>query len=279
MADTLKIADDVFDHVALDRVADAVVEQIEKLILSGVLRPGQKLPPERELSDALGISRPKLREAFQVLAERSLVEIRRSEGAFIAPLTGPSISPTLVALFARHRSTFLDFLEFRREQESFAAHLAAQRATDADHEILGMLVAEMESAVRGGDAQAEADLDLRFHMAVIETAHNTIIVHVMRAIYALMRQNAFYDRDFLYRRPKASDVLLDQHRAIADAICQGDPDAAAAASDRHLDYVERAFRHAEDERRRRAVARKRRSLTTLSDSANLRRRRAPRRDL
>ncbi|GMG85283.1 FCD domain-containing protein [Paralimibaculum aggregatum] len=270
---SVEIANAVFEQVEMDRVADAVVEQIEQLIICGVLRPGQKLPPERELAEALGVSRPKLREAFQTLTARGLVEIRRSEGAFVQPLTGAALSPALIELFARNRSAFLDFLEFRREQESFAAHLAAQRATDADREILADLLAQMEAAQAAGERERESALDSAFHMAVIEAAHNTLIVHVMRAIYALMTRSTFYDRGFLYRAPGAKEALLAQHRAIVAAIEAGDPEAAAAASDRHHDFVERAYRASEDEDRRRAVAVKRRSMSRRPEAAPLRRRR------
>lgn len=272
MADASTPRSTIFEQIEVDRVSDAVVEQIEQLIVSGVLRPGERLPPERELSEALGISRPKLREALQTLAERGLVEIRRSEGAFIAPLTGAALSPAMIDLFARNRAAFLDFLEFRREQESFAAHLAAQRATGEDHDHLRGAVAAMTDAHEANDIAAEAECDLRFHMAVVEAAHNAMVVHVMRSIYALMNRGVFYNREFLYGRAGTRAALLEQHRRIAEAVIAGEPEAAAAASEAHLDFVERAYRTAEDDERRRAVARKRR-LLSASLPTPLRRRR------
>lgn len=258
--DSADLAEGVFEPVELDRVADAVIEQIETLILSGVLRPGEKLPPERDLSEALGVSRPKLREAFQVLSERGLVEIRRSEGAFVRELDGPALSPALVELFSRHKRVFRDFLEFRREQESFAAALAADRATDADRELLAGMLAEMDAAHAAEDTVREAALDRAFHMAVVELSHNTLLMHVMRSIYALMSRPGFYDRAALFRQPGAGAALLAQHKAIGEAVLAGDADRAARASDAHLDYVEHAFLQSEDEARRHAVARKRQSL-------------------
>ncbi|MGF1445802.1 MAG: FadR/GntR family transcriptional regulator [Pikeienuella sp.] len=260
MADTAKLHELVFEPVALDRVADSVVEQIEQLILTGVLRPGQKLPPERELSEVLGISRPKLREAFQVLAGRGLVEIRRSEGAFVEPLAGPTLSPRLIELFARHRSALVEFLEFRREQEAFAAALAAERATEADHEIIGVLVAEMAAAERQGDAAQKIALDLRFHLAIAESAHNAFLVHLMRSVYDLMRRPEFYDLPTLYNRAGASARILEQHRAIAEAVISGSPEAAAEASDQHHEYIAMANQASEAETRRRGIALKRRRL-------------------
>ncbi|MEM9146793.1 MAG: FadR/GntR family transcriptional regulator [Pseudomonadota bacterium] len=260
MADASSAEETIFEQIAIDRVADAVVDQIEQLIVSGVLRPGQKLPPERELSEALGVSRPKLREAFRTLGSRGLVEIRRSEGAFINSLTNSALSNAMIDLFARHRSALLDFLEYRREQESFAAHLAAQRATETDHEILRSLIDDMETAHQTEDFSTEAETDLRFHMAVIEASHNAMMVHVMRSIYALMARGVLYNREFLVGRAGTRHEIMEQHRAICDAVIAGDCSAAAAASEYHLDYIERAYRTADDEDRRRSVARKRRQV-------------------
>lgn len=275
MAGASEIGFGIFEQVGIDRVADAVVEQIEQLIVTGVLAPEQKLPPERELAEELGVSRPKLREAFRVLAARGLVEVRRSEGAYIRPLTGTAMAPAMVELFERHRIAFLDFLEYRREQESFAAHLAAQRATEADHDTLGRILAEMAAAETADDWTLGAEVDLRFHMAVAEAAHNAMMVHVMRSIYALMSRAVSLNRAFLDARAAeaARPVLLEQHREIAEAVIAGRPDAAAEASERHIDHIERAFRTAEDDDRRRAVALKRRRLADLGWTQTLRRRR------
>lgn len=262
MDDTSHIPGTIFEQVDIDRVADAVVDQIERLIVTGVLQPGQRLPPERELSDSLGISRPKLREAFQVLAGRGLVEIRRSEGAFIRALSAEALSPPMIELFARHRPAFLDLLEYRREQESFAAHLAAVRATAADIETLFGLLDRMEAAFAEDDARTEARLDFELHMAIIEAAHNAVLVHVMRSIYALMTEAVARNRDFMADRPGARKTLLDQHREICEAIRRSHPEDAAEASERHIDFVAHAFREGEDETRRIAVARKRRTLRT-----------------
>ncbi len=273
MDEEASVEADVFEPVDIDRVADAVVEQVEELILTGALQPGQKLPPERDLSEMLDVSRPKLREAIQDLAARGLVEIRRSDGAYIAPLTGAPLAPPIAALYRRHPAAFFDTVEFRREQEAFAAHLAAQRATEADHETLRTLLRAMEDAHRAGEERREAELDVQFHLGVIAAAHNTLLLHVMRSIYDLITSGVFYSRNFLYQNTATRQRLLEQHKEIADAIISGDPDASAAASDRHLEFVERSFRLSEDEKRRARVARKRMKLFTPLTLPGARRRR------
>ena len=109
-----------FDPVGHESVAEAVIEQIEQMIVDGILKEGRKLPSERDLADAMGVSRPKLREALQTLEQRGLIHVRHGEGSFIAQLTGRAMSPALLDLYARHGSAFYDYMEYRREQEAFA---------------------------------------------------------------------------------------------------------------------------------------------------------------
>ncbi|MEM1345518.1 MAG: FCD domain-containing protein [Pseudomonadota bacterium] len=275
MDESITRSESVFEPIDVDRVADAVVDQIEDLILAGVLRPGQKLPPERALSETLDVSRPKLREAIHVLEERGLLRIRRNEGAFVEPLTGEVLTPAMLALCTRHRGAFFDFLEYRRDQEAFAAHLAAHRATPADHEALYHAIEAMEAGIEGGSDSERTDLDLSFHMAVAAAAHNAILMHTLRAIYALMTRGAFHDTRRLYGAGATREELLRQHRAIAEAVEAGDAERAAAAAEAHVDYVERTCRTAEDEHRRERIARKRLRLTRLADFGTPPRRRRP----
>lgn len=253
----MPVNDEVFEAVDVDGVADAVVGQVERLIVSAVLRSGQKLPAERDLADRLGVSRQKLREALAVLEARGLIVARHGDGTYVAALTGAALAPAMVDLFARHPQAFEDYLEFRRETEAFAAQLAALRATDSDHALLGGIMARMEAAHADPDPSEEARIDVAFHAAVVDAAHNAMLAHVMASVYDLMARGVFYNRGFLYERAGGRDRLLEQHRAIAAAILRRDPDAAAAAAEAHLDHVRASFRAASAVADRERLARKR----------------------
>ena len=134
----------LFEPIGHESVADAAVAQIEDLIASGILRQGRKLPSERELAEMLGISRPKLREALKLLEDSGLVVSKHGEGTFVAALTGQAMLPALLALYGRHEPAFFDYLEYRREQECFAAGLAAERATKADKARIESILTELE---------------------------------------------------------------------------------------------------------------------------------------
>ncbi len=247
----------IFERIDLDSIAEAVVVQIERLIIGGVLKGGQKLPSERELSETMDVSRPKVREAIKILEERNLLTVRHGEGTFVKPLAGAALSPAMIDLFSRHPSAFYDYLEFRREVEGFAAFTAAQRATAEDKEILRRHLSDMESAHQQGDAALEAEADVAFHIAIVDAAHNAMLIHMMASIYELMSRGVFYNRKYLVDLSDARDVLLKQHRAIADGVLKGDPEAAASAAEAHLDFVESRFRDSDDVSRRASLARKR----------------------
>jgi len=247
----------IFEKIANDTVSEAVVAQIEQLILNGVLKGGQKLPSERDLAELMEVSRPKVRDAIKVLEDRQLLKVRHGEGTFVAPLTGTALAPAMVDLISRHSGAFYDYLEFRREVEGYAAFMAAQRATAEDDQILGRLIGEMEAAHSNPDPAEEASIDVIFHAAVVDAAHNSILGHIMASIYELMRKGIFYNREFLYRRTDGRDLLLHQHKAIAEGIVKRDPEAAGAAAEAHMDFVRNSFSLGDSENTRRNSARKR----------------------
>ncbi len=235
----------VFNKISQNRTADAIVDQIERLILQGVLRPGDRLPPERELAKKVDVSRPILRDAIKVLEERSLLVTRHGEGTFVADVIGTVFSESVVDLIRRHPPAIVDYLEFRREFESVTTGLAAIRATEADREIICRLFTAMEEAHNEEDFTKEAELDVEFHQAIGESAHNIVLLHTLRSCYRLLADGVFYNRVQLYRYPGSREKLLGQHRAIYDAVMAGDRDLARRAAVNHIDYVEAVIRDVE----------------------------------
>ncbi len=247
----------VFEPIDHESVADEVVDQIEQLIISGVLKEGQKLPSEREMAEVLHVSRPKLREALKRLEEGGLLEIRHGGGSFVAPLIGKALSPALMDLYARHPVAFFDYLEYRMELESFAAHLAAQRATDADKEILQRIMSTLVEAQANGDIEVSKKADIDFHSAIVDASHNATLAHMMSSIYDLTMRGVFYNRNFLRTIDGTGRKLLQQHLDIGEAIIQGKPEEAANAAIAHMKFVETSFRLGEEVSKREKFASKR----------------------
>jgi len=259
-AEVLKVSKKLFDPIKFESVSDSVIYQIESLILSGVLREGAKLPSERELSQKLEISRPKLREALQELESRGLLRIVHGDGVFVDQLGSDAMSPALVRLYSRHPSAIYDNLEYRREQESFAAKLAASRSTEVDRSVIQKILNAMEIAHENNAHQEGAKLDLDFHNAIVNASHNRILVHMMRSLYELTRSGVFFNRHEILNINEVSEFLLKQHQEIGEAVCNGKGDEAAKAAVDHIDYVKTSTQEAFAEHEREKIAAKRANL-------------------
>ncbi len=230
-----------FQPVQSDKLSAAVIRQIEQLILRGVLRPGERLPAERELSERLGVSRPSLREAVAELETRGLLEARAGAGIYVTDVLGSAFSEALIGLFSGHDEAVFDYLSFRRDLEGLAAERAASHGTDSDLKVIATILDKMQTAHGKRDPTEEAQLDADFHLAIIEASHNVIMLHMMRSMYQLLREGVFYNRQVMFKQRATRSTLLDQHRAINAALQARDGAAARAAVETHLNFVEAAL--------------------------------------
>ncbi|MBF9044859.1 FCD domain-containing protein [Rhodobacterales bacterium HKCCE4037] len=226
-----------FQRIEAEKLSQSVVKQIEQLVLRGVLRPGDRLPSERELSERLGVSRPSLREAVAELQSKGLLATRAGAGIYVADVLGSAFSPALVALLSAHEEAIFDYIAFRQDLEGIAAERAATQGSDTDLKVIDTIFRKMEAAHRKRNPSDEAELDAEFHLAIIEASHNVILLHMMRASFDLLRQGVFYNRQQMFKNRTTRDMLLDQHRAINEAIQARDPVRAKAAVVAHLEYV------------------------------------------
>lgn len=226
-----------FQKITSERLASAVTRQIEQLILRGILRPGDRLPAERELSERLGVSRPSLREAVGELQGRGLLTSKAGAGVYVADVLGNAFSPALTALFASHEDALFDYIAFRRDMEGLAAARAATHGSDTDLALVDTIFRKMEASHTKRDPSEEAALDADFHMSIVEASHNVIMLHMMRSMMDLLREGVFYNRSVMFKQRTTRDTLLDQHRAINVALQARDPEAARATVDAHLTFV------------------------------------------
>lgn len=246
-----------FHKVQTEKLSQSVVRQIELLILRGILRPGERLPSERELAERMDVSRPSLREAVGDLQDRGLLVARPNAGIYVADVLGSAFAPALVDLFARHDEAVFDYIAFRRDMEGLAADRAARMASDTDLSVINAIFTKMEAAHGKRDPSDEAALDAEFHMAIIEASHNVVMLHMMRSMFDLLRQGVFYNRQMMFKARTTREALLDQHRAINAALQSRDPQAARAAVEAHLTYVETALTEQIRAERNESIARQR----------------------
>lgn len=246
-----------FQKVQTEKLSTSVIKQIELLILRGILRPGERLPSERELSERLGVSRPSLREAISELQDRGLLASKAGAGIFVADVLGNAFSDSLIRLFASHDEAVFDYISFRRDMEGLAAERAARFASDTDLRVIQTVFEKMEAAHPKRNPSDEARLDADFHLAIIEASHNVVMLHMMRSMYQLLREGVFYNRSIMFKQRTTRGDLLEQHRAINSALQARDAEASRAAVTAHLDYVEAALSDHKKAEQNEAIARQR----------------------
>lgn len=223
------------------KLADTIADHLEQLILEGSLRPGERLLAERELAQRFDVSRPSLREALEKLEKRGLLKSGRGGATFVAPMLGDGFTEPLYTALASRPETTFDYLEFRRFVEGSAAYFAALRGTDVDRDLIRECFEKMEAAHQQDDSSDEAETDADFHLAVYEASHNLVMLHIMRSLSDMLRKDVFYNRAKLYQRQGVRELLLEQHRAVYQTVMAGDPDAAKAAAEAHIDFTRDAL--------------------------------------
>ena len=226
-----------FQEIDSEKLSKSVVRQVEQLILRGILRPGERLPSERELAEKLSVSRPSLREALSELQDAGLLTSRAGAGVFVAEVLGSAFSPALMRLFATHDEAVYDYLAFRKDLEGLAAERAARVGSNTDLKVINAIYTKMEAAQSKRSSEEEARLDAQFHMSICEAGHNVVMLHMMRSMYELLQTGVFYNRQATFRQRSGRSELLGQHRAINEALQARDPEAARAAVHNHLDFV------------------------------------------
>jgi DNA-binding FadR family transcriptional regulator len=209
-------------------LTDDIVRRLVNLILEAGLRPGDKLPSERELMARLGVGRSSLREAVRTLAALGVVDVRVGSGMFVADGESSVLTmPLSWGLLMGERSAH-EVVEARRVVEIELAGLAAERATEAEIASIGEKLALMRASLE--DAEAFARNDLEFHLAIARAAHNQVLYHVIDTLRHVLR--AWFVEVFPRRQDSGEPIR--NHEPILAAIRVRDPEAARRAMAEHL---------------------------------------------
>ena len=228
-----------FQAVATQRLYEQVAGQVTDLVARGEFKPGDRLPPERDLAKLLGVSRPTVREAMIALEIAGLVEVRVGAGAFItekAQTNGGNHR-----LFEGVGSSPLELIAARRTIEPEVAALAAQLATAEEIAAIAETVAMIAAAQ---DTPAHRAADHKFHVRIGHASHNNILTTIVDECWAEMyspmfeRMGAITGLIVSRCSPQQRDVTVAEHEAVYRAIAARDPAAARAAMDAHLIGVE-----------------------------------------
>ncbi|HVI50319.1 MAG TPA: FCD domain-containing protein [Candidatus Sulfotelmatobacter sp.] len=228
------------DGIRPAKLPEAIACHLESLILEGSLRSGDRLPPERELAQQLDVSRPSLRQAISLLESRALVVIRKG-GTFIAPILDDTFAAYLLKLMRDDPESTNDYLEFRSGIDGMAAFLAASRSSDIDRQMIAEAFQAMERAHLRAVPDEEAEADTRFHQSLYDAGHNVVMLQIMCGLSGVLRHDVHSNRTKLYTRKGLREILLEQHRAIHDAIMTQDGPAARDAAQSHVSFTRAAL--------------------------------------
>lgn len=220
------------EPVRRTKVYEEVAVRLRRVIADGRLKPGDKLPPERELASALGVSRTSVRDAIRSLQVAGLLEPRQGEGTVIRELSTETLmAPIASALLAR-RDLLADLLDVRKMIEPAMAREAARRATPDEVRQMEAILARQAARIEAGGLAIEEDS--AFHDMIARASRNQVVLKVVDVLMDLLREGR--ERSLQVRgRPQRS---LGGHRQILEAIRRRDGDAAERSMLNHLEQIE-----------------------------------------
>lgn len=212
-----------------------IAEQLLGQIGSRRLKPGDVLPPERELTESFNVGRSSIREALRMLESQGVIHAANG-GAFVVADARNPLESSLRLVFALDEQAGMhDLFELRRILECEAAALAAERKRPEDLAEMDAATEEMAAALGdSGRADGFIDADLRFHLALAEATGNRLVVHSMHAVRDVLRRALLT----VYRIPQSPESAVGEHRKIRAAIAAGDTDRSREEMRAHLDRVE-----------------------------------------
>ena len=209
------------------KVSELVMDSLLKAMEAGTIRVGEELPPERDLAEALGISRNSLRECLAIMSFMGIVENRGNRKILVKNADRFRKARSLIGL-SYSQDTFEDFMEFRRTNEREIARLACIRATEEDLERLRNSVERLEADA----TDFEADVD--FHVNLAYASHNTIFAAMLNYVNSLILEL----RMRFFEREEYHGKTAEAHRRIYEAVKARDEELAVYEMGRHLKIIE-----------------------------------------
>ena len=220
-------------------VTDEAIEKIKEMIISGALRPGDRLPREADLAQRLGLSRSSLREAVRALSLVRILDVRQGDGTYVTSLDAALLLDALSFVIELHQDrSVLELLEARRLLEGEAAALAAVRREPGQIAELRELIAAMPGCT---GVEEFVENDIGFHRTIAGAAGNAIVSSLLESMSGRTIRARIWRA---ITEGGATDRTVAEHQAICDAIERRSPELARAWMTVHVASVEAWLRHA-----------------------------------
>jgi DNA-binding FadR family transcriptional regulator len=216
-------------------VTDEAIEKIKGMIVTGALRPGDRLPKEADLASDLGLSRNSLREAVKALSLINILDVRQGDGTYVTSLEPPLLLEALNFIVDFHQdNTVLEFLAVRRILEPAAAAMAATRVSDQEIESLRELIDGLGD-VSDIDIDKLVANDLEFHRRISAASGNSVLCSLLDTLSAPTARARVWRG---LTQEGAAVRTIAEHKAILDALAARDPEAARSWATVHIASVE-----------------------------------------
>jgi GntR family transcriptional regulator, transcriptional repressor for pyruvate dehydrogenase complex len=216
-------------------ISDDIVQQIMKQISTGNLRPGQRLPSERDLCKSFNAGRSSLREALRCLSIMGVLTARIGEGTSVAMDGGKFLETVMQWCFITEKYDIKNLMELRIALEGLAAARSAQRATDDDIQNMENLISRMQTSVN--DPKRFGALDLQFHLGIARSSKNQAIFDLV----SLIRGQLARALSAVLVLPDARPLSIDEHTAILKAVKRRNAEAARKAMQAHLEAAVKRY--------------------------------------
>jgi GntR family transcriptional regulator, transcriptional repressor for pyruvate dehydrogenase complex len=222
-------------------LTDEAIVRIKEMIVSGQLRPGDRLPREPDLADQLGLSRSSLREAVRALSLVNILDVRQGDGTYVTSLDPDLLLEALTFVVDFHRDdSVLEFLRVRRILEPAAASMAAERITPDEVQVIQGII---DSCLDDGTDEAFLEHDIESHRLVGAASGNAVLASLIESL------SGPTNRARMWRgrtQAGARERTLAEHQQILDALAARDPGLAAATMIGHVAGVELWLQRARD---------------------------------
>lgn len=222
----------------IPKLADAIVKELEQMIVDGSWPPGHKLMPERELAAQFGVSRPSVREAIQRLEARGLLFRRQGGGTYVQNKLAKTLVDPLSELLMNDDDAQFDLLEFRHVIEGVAAYYAALRGTETDFARIRTAKEAIQQAQDQGDLTKESVAITDFYLELMQASHNRVLLYLVRGLRTLLEHNIFRNIEVLNQRPGVVNRIRRHRAELIAAILAGQPEQARDACHAHLAFIE-----------------------------------------
>jgi GntR family transcriptional repressor for pyruvate dehydrogenase complex len=226
------MAESGYKRIKNQRIFEQVLEQIRQQIVSGAIRPGDRLPPERTLAELVGVHRHPIREALKILEYMGVVESKPGVGTILSNV-GKDILAERVSRVSRFspRSFLVELIELREAIEPHMAALAAERANADDLEAMKAAIADLKDEVVKKAPVSSGDE--RLHLSIARATHNDTFLRIVEPVMSMLAE--FRERSL--GMPGRRRALFREHERIYEAIRARDPKKARAAMKRHLGQI------------------------------------------